>query len=153
MKKIEITKFGEIEPKLVRRVRPILMKVSVGMTAVLLSLSSTEIKDFTGITKTQTYGQSQLRSLKSESSDIKITRRVCPKCGDDKLLSEFYKNKSKSDGHESHCKVCVLNKKKRKPKLLGGAIEIEVAMKRSNDFIPALDLILDVVCIEVTRNA
>lgn len=30
----------------------------------------------------------------------------CPKCGADKVLSEFHKNKAKSDGLAIHCKAC-----------------------------------------------
>ena len=32
--------------------------------------------------------------------------RKCRKCGETKLLDEFYKDKSKSLGHGSICKVC-----------------------------------------------
>jgi len=32
--------------------------------------------------------------------------RVCSKCGEEKLLEEFYKNKMNKHGRESHCKLC-----------------------------------------------
>jgi hypothetical protein len=30
-------------------------------------------------------------------------QRICTKCGEDKLVSEFY---PRQDGHNSHCKMC-----------------------------------------------
>lgn len=30
----------------------------------------------------------------------------CPKCGETKSIDEFYKNKSRKDGHSAWCKVC-----------------------------------------------
>lgn len=138
-------------------IKPILMNVGIGMSIVLMSFLASEINGFTAkersLTKTLNLSPYNLRSPNGEYSDIKTTHRQCPKCGDHKLLSEFYKNKSKPDGHESHCKICVLKKKKRKIKQLGGTIELEVTMKRSHNFIVGLDLVLDMIASEVTKNA
>lgn len=108
-----------------------------------------------GITTSTQLFQTEVHphSQKVVFSDIKTIHRLCPKCGENKALSEFYKNKSKTDGHESHCKVCVLKKKKRKIKQHGGTIELEVTMKRSHNFIVGLDLVLDMIAAEVTKNA
>ena len=32
--------------------------------------------------------------------------KKCTKCGEQKPLSEFYKNKKLKDGHQAHCKLC-----------------------------------------------
>ena len=41
--------------------------------------------------------------------EIKITNatKTCSKCGETKPLTDFYKDKSASDGHQSWCKRCV----------------------------------------------
>lgn len=33
--------------------------------------------------------------------------KICTKCGIEKELSEFYKDKSKPDGHRPNCKECI----------------------------------------------
>jgi len=132
-----------------RKIRALVIAVGTGMSFALFTLSANNIDHFTQSMRPLF----QLPSLAAESYDIKITHRLCPKCGGRKSLSEFYKNKSKPDGHESHCKVCVLKKKKRKIKQLGGTIELEVTMKRSHNFIAGLDLVLDIITAEVTKNA
>ena len=38
--------------------------------------------------------------------------KICNKCGEKKILDEYYKDKSKKNGHETICKICVLAKKK-----------------------------------------
>jgi hypothetical protein len=38
-------------------------------------------------------------------------QKKCSRCGEEKDLSEFYKDKSKPDGHESLCKKCRYTKK------------------------------------------
>lgn len=38
--------------------------------------------------------------------------KKCNKCNNIKLITEFYKDKSKKDGHETICKTCILAKKK-----------------------------------------
>ena len=35
--------------------------------------------------------------------------KKCPKCGEIKPMDEFYKNKSKKDGHSVYCKKCITN--------------------------------------------
>jgi hypothetical protein len=35
-----------------------------------------------------------------------VQEKTCKKCGKTKLLSEFYKNKTTSDGYQSECKLC-----------------------------------------------
>ena len=42
-----------------------------------------------------------------------MEKKRCKRCGQEKELSEFHKDKSKKDGHKSICKVC-LSKKKNK---------------------------------------
>ncbi len=42
---------------------------------------------------------------------------TCSKCNIEKPLNDFYKNKNKSNGRDSHCKKCVLKQKKRSYKL------------------------------------
>ena len=32
--------------------------------------------------------------------------KICSKCGEEKVVSEFSKDKSKKDGHRPNCKVC-----------------------------------------------
>ena len=32
--------------------------------------------------------------------------KACSRCGEEKLLSDFYKNRSKKDGRSSECRVC-----------------------------------------------
>lgn len=157
MTKISIEKSHHKSLEFTGTIKPILMNVGIGMSIVLMSLSSSEINGFTAKerspSKTLNLSLFHLPSPNGEYSDIKTSHRLCPKCGDPKQLSEFYKNKSKPDGHESHCKVCVLKKKKRKIKQLGGTIELEVTMKRSHNFIVGLDLVLDMIALEVTKNA
>ena len=34
--------------------------------------------------------------------------KVCPKCGQDKPITEFSKNKKNKDGHFTYCKECQL---------------------------------------------
>jgi hypothetical protein len=34
------------------------------------------------------------------------TIKFCPKCKKEKLLEEFYKNRARADGYNSHCKCC-----------------------------------------------
>lgn len=38
--------------------------------------------------------------------------KTCSKCGEEKPLSEYYKNKSAKDGYRNHCKKCVTEYKK-----------------------------------------
>ena len=33
-------------------------------------------------------------------------RKICPGCGDEKKLSEYHKDKSKTYGVKTHCKKC-----------------------------------------------
>ena len=35
--------------------------------------------------------------------------KKCPKCGETKPIDEFYKNKTKKDGHSVYCKQCIAN--------------------------------------------
>lgn len=35
-----------------------------------------------------------------------MLRKICPKCSEEKYLSDFYKDKSKKDGLQHHCKSC-----------------------------------------------
>ena len=35
-----------------------------------------------------------------------MTTKICPKCHESKLLTEFYKNASNSDGLQHVCKIC-----------------------------------------------
>lgn len=35
-----------------------------------------------------------------------MARKLCSGCGETKPLSDFYKDRSKSDGHQSRCKLC-----------------------------------------------
>lgn len=35
-----------------------------------------------------------------------MNKKTCPKCGEDKPTTEFYKNKRRRDGLQSHCKQC-----------------------------------------------
>jgi hypothetical protein len=35
-----------------------------------------------------------------------MENKVCSKCGEEKLLCEFSKNKNNYDGHHHHCKLC-----------------------------------------------
>lgn len=51
-----------------------------------------------------------------ESNDTFPNEKQCSKCGEDKCYTEFYKNISKRDGLESHCKECVNRKKARRYK-------------------------------------
>lgn len=39
-------------------------------------------------------------------SDFQPITKICTKCGDPKLLTEFYKEKRMKDGRRSHCKAC-----------------------------------------------
>lgn len=40
--------------------------------------------------------------------------KICPKCGEEKYLTEgYYKNKCESNGHESYCKICSLEGAKK----------------------------------------
>ena len=41
-----------------------------------------------------------------------MATKICKKCGIEKPLDEFYKDKSKKDGHENKCKECKYTKKK-----------------------------------------
>lgn len=45
-------------------------------------------------------------------------KKRCKKCGQEKALSEFHKDKTKKDGHKSICKEC-LSVKKKKNKVSG----------------------------------
>ena len=38
--------------------------------------------------------------------------KACTKCKKDKLFSEFYKQKGRTDGYRSHCKTCVEERKR-----------------------------------------
>jgi 5-methylcytosine-specific restriction endonuclease McrA len=40
--------------------------------------------------------------------------KTCPKCGQTKTFSDFYRCKSKKDGFRSHCKLCVSQAAKQK---------------------------------------
>ncbi len=37
---------------------------------------------------------------------IDITNRICPKCKQEKTLTEYYSDKSKKSGYKSECKDC-----------------------------------------------
>ena len=49
-----------------------------------------------------------------ESNDTFLLEKICNKCGERKNHIEFYKNVSKRDGLESHCKECVNQKKAKR---------------------------------------
>lgn len=40
--------------------------------------------------------------------------KVCPRCGQEKFIDEFHKNKRRKDGRQSYCKACRSEYKKRK---------------------------------------
>lgn len=40
--------------------------------------------------------------------NITMTTKVCNRCRTEKLITDFYKNKARSDGHNYTCKVCQL---------------------------------------------
>lgn len=42
-----------------------------------------------------------------------MEKKRCKRCGQEKDLSEFHKDKSKKDGHKSICKSCLSRKKKK----------------------------------------
>jgi hypothetical protein len=85
--------------------------------------------------------------------DKTIVDRRCPRCNETKVLGEFFKNRSKPDGHESHCKVCVLAKKRRPKVTKGGPIELALSMKPSMSFDEGLSDILDIICREIIDSA
>ena len=36
-----------------------------------------------------------------------MQKKICNNCGQDKSLSDFYKQKDSADGYRSHCKECM----------------------------------------------
>src|SRR3990167_2031200 len=60
---------------------------------------------------------------------IPVNTKVCKKCGEEKELCEFYKQKTTRDGYFSHCKQCdsnyhAGNYQKNKNKYVSGGCEI-----------------------------
>ena len=41
------------------------------------------------------------------------TEKRCPKCDTIKPISDFYRDKSRSDGHDGHCKKCKLKNREK----------------------------------------
>lgn len=60
--------------------------------------------------------QSPSSCFLDESNAILLMDKLCCKCGIHKSSNEFYKNNSKRDGLESHCKECVNRKKAKRYK-------------------------------------
>ena len=46
------------------------------------------------------------KKLENICGDVLMITKVCPKCGIEKALFEFFKNKAKADGLSSNCKKC-----------------------------------------------
>ena len=72
----------------------------------------------------------------SGSVDNPIKGKVCRLCEKWKLFGEYHKNKSKGDGRESHCTICVAKRKaknyrKAKIKVRGAACsnQFEIVVK------------------------
>jgi hypothetical protein len=62
----------------------------------------------------------QKKRITGEIKYIKKQTKACPKCGIEKGVSEFHKDKNRCDGYSIYCKLCIgiaIKKSKAKKKL------------------------------------
>lgn len=72
-----------------------------------------KIKQYYEANKEELAGR-QIEKMKYlTENDLLPKSRVCTKCGDEKLLGEFHKNKMGKYGRTSHCKLCNIKKEKQ----------------------------------------
>lgn len=68
------------------------------------------------------------------------TKKICIICGEDKILSAYYKHKAMADGHLNKCKTCTKKQsKERQTKLRQDPLWVDKERKRGRDKYHRLD--------------